>query len=303
MRTGFGVLRIERRDKAAMLPKLAFDRQFQLSGLTNRIFITVRNDVVRFRKPALVSEAVESILTHTHAAHILSRLSPLSLRYRFPNSKTVRAPAPNVRFPPIADISPACVETVADSSFMFHKMRMRPNLISAAIACVVVCGTQALAQANKDFSAPTAPELISGFELRDRYGLPKHIGDTAIYVDSVSVHHLRTEATTIVWKDGKGLWHRSQAVEIGPGGLLSVPRKLDSNQTRELTAAESQAVEQLIKEPSLYNGEAHRTGQLGLGAPSHVMAIITPYGRTTVQWDGRLVGTNGQMADLVLGHN
>ena len=185
---------------------------------------------------------------------------------------------------------------------MFQNLGMRSLVVPALAALSMVCATQAVAGANKDFSRPSAPELVRGFELRDRYKLPEHIGETAIYIDSVAVHHLRSEASTIVWKDATGQWRRSQVIETGPGGLLAVERKLASNESRVLTAAEAQAVESLIKNPSLYSGEVRRAGELGIGAPFHVMAIITPYGRTTVKWDGRLLGTSGKIADIVLGH-
>lgn len=179
---------------------------------------------------------------------------------------------------------------------------MKPFLVGTALVLLSVGVTQALAQANKDFSPPSAPELVSSFELRDRYKLPKHIGETAIYVDSQAVHHTREEVSTIVWKDASGRWMRSQAVEEGPG-LLPIKPHLDSSETRSLTTDEARAIEQLIKDRSLYSGKVERTGELGVGAPFHVMAIITPYGRTTVKWDGRLLGTSGKVADVALGHD
>ena len=179
---------------------------------------------------------------------------------------------------------------------------MKPLSIGVVLVLLSIGVTGAVAEVNKDFSPPSAPELVSGFELRDRYKLPKPIGGTAVYVDSVAVHHTRVEASTIVWKDASGTWSRSQAVEEGPG-LLPLKPQLDSSETKALTADEVQAVEQLIRDPSLYSGHVERTGSLGVGAPFHVMAIITPYGRTTVKWDGRLLGTSGKLADIVLGHD
>lgn len=64
----------------------------------------------------------------------------------------------------------------------------------------------------------------------------------------------------------------------------------------------SRLLDNLIKDPSLYAEEVQRKGDVGIGAPYHVMAIVSPYGRTTVAWGGRLVGTNGAVADIVLGH-
>lgn len=115
---------------------------------------------------------------------------------------------------------------------------MRSLVVSAIAALSMACATQAVAHENKDLSTLSAPELVGGFELRDRYKLAKHIGETAIYIDSVAVHHLRTEASTIVWKDSNGRWHWNQAVEIGPGGLLPVERKLESHESRVLTSDE-----------------------------------------------------------------
>lgn len=148
-----------------------------------------------------------------------------------------------------------------------------------------------------------APELARGFELRDRYGLPKHLGVTAIYIDTLAVHHTHYEASTIAWRDKQGSWQWTQAVESGPGGLLPVvERKLNSERVRTLTRLEAQAIELLIRDPGLYSGTVERTGEVGIGAPSHVMGIVTPFGRRLIRWDGRLVGPGGKLADILLGH-
>lgn len=152
-----------------------------------------------------------------------------------------------------------------------------------------------------DLSPPTAPEIVRSFELRDRYNQARHTGRTAIFVDSVAVHHIYAEASTIAWKDESGKWQWSQVSEIGPGGLLPTPRKLESNTSRSLTVADSEALDRLIKDHRLYTGKTQTTGTMGVGAPSHVMSIVTPFGRTTVSWDGRLEGVSGQIADIVLG--
>ena len=70
MRIGLGVLRIERRHKSALLPKLAFNGQLQLLGLVDRIAIAVRIDIVRFGKSAFVIEAVQSIIAHTRRSQL-----------------------------------------------------------------------------------------------------------------------------------------------------------------------------------------------------------------------------------------
>lgn len=154
---------------------------------------------------------------------------------------------------------------------------------------------------NADFSAPTSPEITRSLALRDRYGAPKHIGGTAIFVDSVAVHHVYAEASTVVWKDETGKWQWSRVGELGPGGLLPIERHMESKLDRPLTATESEALDRLIADPRLYSGQTRTTDPTGVGAAGHVMSIVTPFGRTTVSWDGRLKGVSGQIADIVLG--
>lgn len=177
---------------------------------------------------------------------------------------------------------------------------MKPPLTLALTIALAACagGNVPL---NTDFSPPTSTEITRSFALRDRYDAPKHIGATAIFVDSVAVHHIYAEASTIVWKDEAGNWQWSQISEIGPGGLLPVERKLESNKSRSLTAPESQKLDRLIADARLYSESARTTEATGVGAWGHVMSIVTPFGRKTITWDGRLKGISGAIADIVLG--
>lgn len=190
----------------------------------------------------------------------------------------------------------------ADISRLRHKARMRPFARLPAFFALAACATQPTEPMNGDFSPPTAAEITSGFELRDRYKLPTHLGVPAIYVDTVAVHHLRSETSTIVWKDDNGRWQRTRASEIGPGGLLPVKPQLQSREETSLTDVEAHSLERLIRDRDLYSGKVRRTGQFGIGSPVHTMAIVTSFGRTTVKWEGRLRGKNGAVADIVLGH-
>ncbi|MFZ3482087.1 hypothetical protein [Sphingomonas sp. 3-13AW] len=177
-------------------------------------------------------------------------------------------------------------------------MKLRLALVLAV--ALTGCSTRS-APLNADFSPPSEPKIQRSFDLRDRYGAPKHIGATAIYVDSVSVHHLYAEASTIVWKDEAGRWQWSQVSEIGPGGLLPVERRMEANNSRELTQAESEALDRLIADPRLYREKVRTSEPAGFGSAGHVMSIVTPFGRKTVSWDGRLEGLSGSIADIVLG--
>lgn len=192
---------------------------------------------------------------------------------------------------------------IADIGAIPHKWPMRLALLAPLSASLISCSTPQATPTNADFSPPITRELVSGFELRDRYGLPRHIGGTAIYVDSVAVHHLREEASTIIWRDASGRWHRDQAIEIGPGGLLAVKRQLESDHSSILSEHDATALEKLIRDRSLYTGDVRTAGELSIGAPFHVMAIVSPYGRTVVRWDRRLVGVSGKVADVVLGRD
>ena len=180
---------------------------------------------------------------------------------------------------------------------------MRPLVSASFVVPLTACATASPLPSNSDYSPPRVAEIARGFELRDRYHLPTHVGATAIYVDSVVVHHVDSEASTIAWRDEAGHWQWSQATEVGPGGLLTIERSLEAHETRTLTDAEAEAVERLIRNPRLYGGEVRRTGEIGVGAPFHVMAIVTPFGRTTVRWDGRLRGPSGAVADIILGRD
>ena len=61
-------------------------------------------------------------------------------------------------------------------------------------------------------------------------------------------------------------------------------------------------LDQLISDHRLYSEKRQMTDPTGVGAPGHVMSIVTPFGRTTVSWDGRLEGISGKVADIVLGN-
>jgi hypothetical protein len=89
--------------------------------------------------------------------------------------------------------------------------------------------------------------------------------------------------------------------ETVPGGLLPTERKLASNDSRTLTDHEAATLDRLVATPSLYRETKKTIEARGIGAPFHVMSIVTPFGRTTISWDGRLIGTSGAVADIVLG--
>ena len=80
-------------------------------------------------------------------------------------------------------------------------------------------------------------------------------------------------------------------------------RQLESDHSSILSEHDATALEKLIRDRSLYTGDVRTAGELSIGAPFHVMAIVSPYGRTVVRWDRRLVGVSGKVADVVLGRD
>src|SRR3990170_3351198 len=169
-------------------------------------------------------------------------------------------------------------------------------MCSAAMACAPQPQLD-----GKAIAEPSAPEIIRGLEIRRQYGQPIPVASSAIYVDSVAVHHTRSEGSTIVWLGADGRWQWSQVSQTGPGGLLDAEPRMDYTVTRQFTDEESRTLESLLADESLYRGEVRRTGAVGVGAPFHVMEIVTPKGQVVYRWDGRLRDKAGMIADLVLG--
>ena len=177
---------------------------------------------------------------------------------------------------------------------------MRFFILALLFGLLGGCVSPQQAALNDDCSLPREAELLRSLELRGRHGVSQPCGETIVYVDSVHVHHIYSEASTIVWKDQHGLWHRSRVIEDRPGGLLAVERELMSNETTMFSQNQSQLIDDLIADPQLYSGDVVNTGSMGIGAASHVMSIVSPVGRTTVRWNGRLRGPSGALADIIL---
>jgi hypothetical protein len=174
---------------------------------------------------------------------------------------------------------------------------MRWHLGIAAVGWVLAASVAA------ESATPSvmAPEIQSGMSLRARYGIGAPSSSTAIYVDSVSAHHVRTQFSTIAWRDPSGLWSISQVGEDGPGGLLPIEPTLIPEVVRRLTPSEGKRLDRLLASKSLYTESTRRTGKTGIGAVFHTMELSTPAGRRIVRWDGRLVGQAGRVADIILG--
>lgn len=195
---------------------------------------------------------------------------------------------------------PFDLRPIADIEHIRDDVRMKPCVL-LSLLLLAACVSSGTATVSDIARPPTAPQIIRSLELRERYDAMKNVGSTAIFIDSVAVHHTYNEASTVIWKDEFGKWQWSQVAEVGPGGLLPMERKLQYNRGRTLTDEQSATLDHLVSDRSLYRGKIKRSGGPGIGAPTHTMEIITPHGRTVISWDGRLEGTAGQIADIALG--
>jgi hypothetical protein len=182
---------------------------------------------------------------------------------------------------------------------------MMKHFIAAIAVGVLIAGCAAR---PADFNAQPrpidhAPEIKQSLELRARYNIPSPDSAVTIYVDSISVHHLREEFSTVATRDADGRWHVSVVGEEGPG-LLKIEPHLDSNNARTLSEAEGRHLDRLLNQGDLYRERSEFPKKLKVvGAAFHTMEIDTPRKHLVVRWVGRLRGLVGAVADLVMGHD
>jgi hypothetical protein len=146
-----------------------------------------------------------------------------------------------------------------------------------------------------------APEIEQSLAMRASWKVSIPKSDTTIYIHSVAVHHVRSEQSTIAWRDQQGIWTISQVVQDGPGGLLTIEKQLIRQEVRRMAASDERKLDKLLEGRALLQEKPRRTGTIGVGAPLHVMEIVTSTNSVVVRWDGRLRGKLGRVADILLG--
>jgi len=140
-----------------------------------------------------------------------------------------------------------------------------------------------------------------GLALRARYGIAAPVGIVTISIDSIAVHHISEEYSLIAWRDAAGVWTMSQVGENGPA-LLAILREIIPETKRELSPAESQALDRLVGMRDLYREQPPKPPRyIAIGAAFHSMEIVTPRHHLVLPWTGRLEGKAGQIADLLMG--
>lgn len=148
-------------------------------------------------------------------------------------------------------------------------------------------------------AAEEAAALGRGLALRDRYGLPKPLGATAIQLFASSKHEFSFETSTILYQDADGAWQRDRAVEVGPG-MLRQPTRLESHEVEALTADEAAALERLIRDRALYRRAPPEALPASPGGET-VIRIDTRFGHATrSSYDG-MAGAAGELARIAAG--
>ena len=182
-------------------------------------------------------------------------------------------------------------------------MKVAPFFFGALCVVILLFGSIAGAQGGSNASTRPIdhdPTIKQSLEIRARYNIPSPESEVAIYVDSVSFHHLREEQSAVATRDADGHWHVSAVVEEGPG-LLKVEPHLVSNDTRTLSDTEGRQLDELLAQADLYRERWESRETPPIGAMFHTMEIDTPAGHTVIWWFGRLGGKAGTVADLVIG--
>ncbi len=158
------------------------------------------------------------------------------------------------------------------------------------------------AQAGFEAQSPSdhPPEIKRSLEIRARYNVVTVDSEPAIYVDSVSVHHLREEESSIASRDADGHWHVSAVIEEGPGLLKVVPHLISQDAWR-LSETDGRHLDELLGQADLYRESPEGPVNEGVGAVLHTMEIDSPTRHTVIRWSGRLREKAGAVADLVLG--
>ncbi len=138
-----------------------------------------------------------------------------------------------------------------------------------------------------------------GDDLRARLGVTLPRSDSMIIVYGVAQHHTRSEWSVIAWRSPNGTWTVERAGEESSGLLRVKPHALPSSK-KILTGSEAAQLDRLIKDKDVFR-EAVQAGEVSVGGFGSTMEIVTPKGKRTVDWVGRLTGKLGEIADLVIG--
>lgn len=138
--------------------------------------------------------------------------------------------------------------------------------------------------------------------LRQRYGISVPTSSSMIMVDSVVLHYMKSEYSTVAWQSADGSWEISRVGENGPGGLIRMDPELIPENHNRVADDDSARLNRLLSDKSLYSENSRFSAPKdAVGVGMHTMEITTPSNHVVVRWVGRLKGRAGKIADIVLG--
>lgn len=142
------------------------------------------------------------------------------------------------------------------------------------------------------------PVAEAADRLRKRLGLKVPASAPRLVAYRSAVHHSSVQWSVVAWRDADGRWTVERGGEEG-GGLLEMERRVWKTETWALPAATGEALDRLLGEPSIFD-EPPLGEEPAVGGLNSSLEIVSPSGRRSICWSGKLMGILGQVADTVL---
>ena len=138
-----------------------------------------------------------------------------------------------------------------------------------------------------------------GDELRARLGLKMPKARSLVIIHGIAAHHTSKQWSIVAWRDNDGRWTIQRGGEAG-SGLLKMERVVFKTETKALGTEAGRALDALLNDADVFQ-ETPIGGEYYAGSLNSTMEIISPTGRQTVCWAGKLAGKLGSIADQVIG--
>jgi hypothetical protein len=171
---------------------------------------------------------------------------------------------------------------------MMHRIAIALGLALVVSAC-----------AANHARPPDAAKIERALSLRAQLGAATGLTPHAVIVHSERYHFAHGELATLATRDEDGIWTLASIGEearvFGPG-VETIPARV-----RVLPRETGKRLDALFAAPTTFNEKIRTTGEIAAGDATHTMEIRTPGRRKIVAWTGRLAGSTGQIADIVLG--
>ena len=152
------------------------------------------------------------------------------------------------------------------------------------------------------FVAALSPAAVAaphpGDQLRARLGIALPRSSELIIVYGVADHLRKSEWSIVAWTDGR-VWTVERVGRESAGVVPIAPRAFPPIR-RVMLQRDTVQLRQLLRNPALFTEQAQHDAP-EIGGFASTMEIITPGRQRAIKWTGRLGGTLGKVADLVIG--